>query len=78
MSARQLLQLFETRVARAGFVGDVVDLAAERIDFEHRLALRFRHDAHGEIERAAGRALFGRHGRFIGHSRHGCAAETGR
>ena len=34
------LQLLAPRLARPGIVGDVVDGAAERIDFEHRLALR--------------------------------------
>ena len=40
-------------------VRDVVDLAAERIDLVHRLALRLRHDAHRGVERAAGGALGG-------------------
>src|SRR5437868_6185449 len=43
--------------ARPALIGDIVDLAAERIDFEHRLALRARHDAHRRIERAAGCVL---------------------
>src|SRR5581483_7592150 len=38
-------------------IGDVVDGTAEAIDLEHRLALRLRQDAHGEIERAAARSL---------------------
>ena len=48
------------RAARSrgpGVVGDVVDRAAERIDLEHRLALRARQDAHRGVERAAGGAL---------------------
>ena len=62
--ARQLLAPF---LARPRVVGDVVDGAAERIDFEHRLALRARQDAHAGIERAAGGALGSRSG--LPHSR---------
>ncbi len=39
--------------------------AAERIDLEHRLALRARQDAHRRVEGAARRALGGRHIRRI-------------
>ncbi len=42
-------------LARARIVGDVVDGAAERIDFEHRLALGARQNPHPGIERAARR-----------------------
>ena len=38
--AAPLLKRGLPRVARARIVGDIVDRAAERIDFEHRLALR--------------------------------------
>ena len=37
---------------RAGIVGNIVDGAAERIDLIHGLALLFRQNPHGEIERA--------------------------
>ena len=43
--------------ARTSTVGNVVDGATERIDFEHGVALRLRQDAHRRVERAAGRAL---------------------
>ena len=36
-------------------IGDVVDLPAEAVDLEHRLALVARQDAHRGIERTAGR-----------------------
>ena len=67
MSARQRANCAAPRLARARIVGDVVDGAAERIDFEHRLALRARQNAHAQIERAAGGAL-GRRSGFV-HSR---------
>ena len=44
---------------RTGIVGDVVDRAAKGVDFVHRVALRLRQDAHGRIERAAGRFAAG-------------------
>ena len=53
------LELLDALVARPGRVRDVVDLAAERIDLVHRLALRLRHDAHRGVERAAGGAFGG-------------------
>ena len=37
-------------VARPGIVGNVVDRAAERVDFEHGVALGARQDAHAVIE----------------------------
>jgi hypothetical protein len=40
---------------RVVVVGDIVDSAAEGVDLIHRIALRSRQDAHGEIERTAGR-----------------------
>ena len=40
---------------RAVGIGDVVDLPAETVDLEHRLALVARQDAHRRIERTAGR-----------------------
>ena len=40
MSAAPVLQLLAPRSRGARIVGDIVDRAAERIDFEHRLALR--------------------------------------
>jgi len=49
------LYLFEhgdTLGSRAAIVGNIVDGAAESIDFIHRPALLGRQDAHGEIERA--------------------------
>ena len=46
------------RASRAAVaVGDVVDRAAERIDLEHRLALRARQDAHGRDRTSCRRAL---------------------
>ena len=39
---------------RVVVVGDIVDSAAKGVDLIHRIALRSRQDAHGEIERAAG------------------------
>ena len=36
-------------------IGDVVDLPAETVDLEHRLALRARQHAHRRVERTAGR-----------------------
>ena len=56
-----LLKRGEPLVARAVGIGDVVDLAAEAVDLEHRLALVVRQDAHRRIERAAGcgRAVIG-------------------
>jgi hypothetical protein len=36
-------------------VGDIVDGAAKRVHLVHRIALRRRQDAHGEIERATRR-----------------------
>src|SRR6516164_4092506 len=44
---------FKPRPARTGIVGNIVDGAAERIYFEHRLALGARQNAHAVIERAA-------------------------
>ena len=41
---------------RRGRIRDVIDQPAERIDFEHRLALRARQDPHRGVERAAGGA----------------------
>src|SRR6185503_5845721 len=52
-----LRQAGEPRRTRRVAVGDVVDLAAERIDLEHGLALLAAEDAHGEVERAAAGAL---------------------
>jgi len=49
-------QCRKPRLARAGIVGDVIDGAAEGVDFEHRLALRARQNPHAGIERAAGGA----------------------
>ncbi len=54
------VELAAALVARAARIRDVVDLPAERIDLEHRLALRARQDAHRGVERAAGRPLGGR------------------
>jgi hypothetical protein len=51
--------LFEAEVFEPAIVGDVIDQAAERVDLEHRLALGFRHNTHGCVERAAGSALVG-------------------
>jgi hypothetical protein len=45
----------EARGARHVAVGDIVDSTAKRVDLIHRIALRGRQNAHGEIERAAGR-----------------------
>src|SRR6202034_4828623 len=53
------LQLFAAWIARPGIVGNVVDRAAERINFEHRLTLRRRQNAHATVERTAGSALGG-------------------
>ena len=53
------LQLFAPRLARPQIVGDVVNGAAERIDFEHRFALRPRQNPHAAIKRAARGALGG-------------------
>ena len=49
----------QTFAMRRGRIGDVVDAAAERVDFEHAVALCARQDSHGEIERTAGRAARG-------------------
>ena len=38
---------------RRGRIGDIIDQPAERIDFEHRLALRARQYPHRGVERAA-------------------------
>ena len=67
-------QLLAARLARPGIVGNVVNGAAERVDLEHRLALRARQNAHARIKRAAGGALGRRSGlvhsrtpRLLGH-----------
>jgi len=65
------LQCREASLARPGIVGDIVDGAAERIDFKHRLALLARQDAHAGIKRTARGAFSGALGclcRFL-HSR---------
>ena len=67
--AAPLLQLRAPRVARTQVVGDIVDSAAERIDFEHGLALRPRQDAHRGVERTARGALGRRCGLGLVHSR---------
>ena len=50
-----LLQRGQPLGPRAVGIGDVVDLPAEAVDLEHRLALRARQDAHRRVERTAGR-----------------------
>ena len=50
------VERFKARLSGALIVGDVVDRATERVDFEHRLALAQRHDAHGRVKGAAERA----------------------
>ncbi len=57
MSARQRSSSRRRASRGPRRVGDVVDLPAERIDLEHRVALRARQDAHRRVERAAGGAL---------------------
>ena len=54
--APPLLERGLARLPWPAVVGDVVDGAAERIDFKHRLALWTRQNAHPGIERAAARA----------------------
>jgi hypothetical protein len=49
------LQLRDPLRARTGTVSDVVDRPAERVNFEHRIALLRWQDAHRRIERASGR-----------------------
>jgi len=51
------VELLEALAARTARVGDVVDLAAKGIDFEHGLALRARQNAHRVVKRAARRPL---------------------
>src|SRR5262249_14366594 len=66
-----LLKRGETLVTRPVRVSDIVDLAAEAVDLEHRLALRRRQDAHRRIERPArGRRAVLRVGRrrFAAHA----------
>ena len=50
-----LLQRRQPRVARAIGIRDIVDLPAEAVDLEHRLALLARQNAHRRVERTAGR-----------------------
>ena len=57
MSNRHCCSWATSQIARARIIGDVVDGAAERIDFKHRLALGARQDAHRGVERAARSAL---------------------
>jgi hypothetical protein len=64
----------EPFVARSVGVGDVVDLAAEAVDLQHRLALRARQDPHGRVERAAGRGRFVIGSLGSGFERHAPAA----
>ncbi len=45
-----LLQRLQALGARPVGIGDVIDLPAEAVDMEHRLALLARQDAHGSIE----------------------------
>src|SRR5262249_31584916 len=47
------LQRRKALLPRPRIVGDIVDSAAERIDFEHRLALLTRQNAHAGVKRAA-------------------------
>src|SRR5581483_3128132 len=65
-----LLQRREPLAARPVGIGDVVDLATEAVDLEHRLALLGGQDAHRGVERAAGcgRAVIGARGRFQRHA----------
>ena len=51
-----LLQRGQPLGPRAVGIGDVVDLAAEAVDLEHRLALLARQNAHRRVERTAGRS----------------------
>ena len=57
MSARQRASCSRRGSRGPGIVGNVVDGAAKRIDFEHRLALGARQNAHAGIKRAAGGPL---------------------
>ena len=52
---RAMLQRGQPLAPRPVGIGDVVDLPAEAVDLEHRLALFARQDAHRRIERTAGR-----------------------
>src|SRR6185437_11809683 len=58
--ATPFFELRQSAVTRQVTVGDVVDVAAERVYFEHRLPLGAREDAHGKIKRTATRPLCGR------------------
>ncbi len=72
-----LFQLRKPRRLRAAIVSDVVNEAAEGIDFEHAVALRAGQNAHGGVERtAAGARLRGRgsFGLCDAHARLACAA----
>ena len=53
MSRAPLRELLAALGMRRARIGDVVDQPAERVDFEHRLALRARQYPHRGVERAA-------------------------
>ena len=64
-------------LARTAVVGDVVDRAAKRVDLEHRLPLRRRHQPHRQIERGFRRPALRRFGRFGHGERHDRASDIG-